>query len=59
MIVSLQPISTMILGVVILGESVNRSDVAQITLSFLAVTCITLNSLKDKEALASEKNKDI
>lgn len=59
MIISLAPVSTMILGVILLGESVNKSDICQITLSFIAVTCITLNSLMDKEALDNEKNQKI
>ena len=51
MVMSLAPILTVIFGIFLVGETVNRSDMTQMLLSMVAVVFIILNSLEDKEEL--------
>lgn len=59
MFVSLGPILTAGLGICLLGETINTSDIIQIALSFAVMVFITLNSLYDKKQLEEGINPSI
>ena len=53
MVMSLAPILTVIFGIILVGENVNKSDLIQMFLSCIAVVFIMLNSLEDKKELST------
>ena len=59
MVMSMAPIVTVAFGILLVGETVNRSDVLQMILSLVAVFFIMLNSIQDKEELSKGAEKSI
>lgn len=54
MVMSLAPLLTLVFGIFLVGETVNRSDLIQMFLSLIAVVFIILNSLEDKKELSAK-----